>query len=134
MIVEGVKISLLPPYVGDNQPVGDIPITVGGRTYRIDPSKINRSGAGSGSMNRLAEFEVGTEGYEIGGEVVTDADTIVFEALAAVQGVIVFAGGSLIPNIVLTTGGRYIQFTPGNNFITVNGGVTDEEHILILTY
>ena len=32
------KISQLPQYVGTAQPVGDIPISIGGTTYRIDPS------------------------------------------------------------------------------------------------
>jgi hypothetical protein len=32
------KISQLPQYVGTVQPVGDIPISIGGTTYRIDPS------------------------------------------------------------------------------------------------
>jgi hypothetical protein len=34
------KISELPQYIGTPQPTGDIPISIGGVTYKIDPSKI----------------------------------------------------------------------------------------------
>jgi hypothetical protein len=32
------KISELPQYIGTSQPTGDIPISIGGTTYKIDPS------------------------------------------------------------------------------------------------
>jgi hypothetical protein len=34
------KISELPQYIGASQPTGDIPISIGGTTYKIDPSLI----------------------------------------------------------------------------------------------
>jgi len=34
------RISQLPPYVGPNNPVGDLPISIAGTTYRISPQQI----------------------------------------------------------------------------------------------
>lgn len=39
-----VKISELPPYIGPNSPVGDIPISISGTTFKIDPSKLVNPG------------------------------------------------------------------------------------------
>jgi len=34
------KISALPPYVGPVSPLGDVPISIGGTTYKISPSQL----------------------------------------------------------------------------------------------
>jgi hypothetical protein len=39
-----VKISELPPYVGPNNPVGDVPISISGTTFKISPDKFSIPG------------------------------------------------------------------------------------------
>ena len=39
-MISNKKISELPPYIGSNSPNGEIPISIGGTTYKIQTEKI----------------------------------------------------------------------------------------------
>lgn len=131
-----VKISALPPYTGPAGPTGDVPISISGTTYRIDPGKLATPGTGGGLVP-LDEFEVDGDGSPMGdGDTVYTPDGLVNKAkLAAATGVMVFAGGTLIPNIELGDPSRWVEFVAGDNFFTFQvAGVTHSEHIKVLIY
>lgn len=133
----GVKIIDLPLYTGPAAPAGYLEITYAGSTYKIPLNKLVAPGTGSGSMNRLAEFCVGKPGYVIGATgspLSSDGETYTNEALANVNGIIVFAGGSLIPNIITVVDAPMIVFAAGGTSLSLTSGFSNGTHILILTY
>lgn len=131
-----IKIVDLPLYTGPAAPAGFAAITYAGTTFKIPISALVKSGTGSGSMNRLAEFTVGKSGYVIGapGSPLSDDETYNNTSLANVNGVLVFAGGTLVPNIPTVADAPMIVFIPGSTLLSLTSGFYDGTHILILTY
>jgi serine/threonine protein kinase len=91
------------------------------------------SGGGIGSSGssscwqQLQEFEVGQPGSPM-----TDGQSIYTNSsLTTATNVRVLVSGIALPNFPLSTGGRYVIFTAGNNYLEVYGGVNSQEYIII---
>lgn len=132
-----VKIIELPAYTGPAAPAGYLPITYAGTTYKIPLALLVRQGTGSGSMNNLSEFFVGAAGFvpgAAGSPISADGITYNNAKLATVNGVMVFSGGTLVPNIATFPDAPVVTFIPGGSSLTLSSGFTNNTHILIMTY
>lgn len=87
------------------------------------------SGTGSSTIGwkQLQEFEVGQSGSPM-----ADGQSIYTNSsLTKASNVRVLVSGIALPNFSLSTGGRYIIFTIGNNYLQIYGGVNNQEYIII---
>ena len=60
------KISELPEYLGIPQPVGDIPISISGTTYRISPSLLSSSNSSVPYIGATSDVNLGEYGIQLG--------------------------------------------------------------------
>jgi hypothetical protein len=87
----------------------------------------NGGGGSSRSWQQLDEFEVGQSGSPM-----NDGDSVYTNPiLNSATNVRVYASGIALTNFQLSTGGRYVIYTAGNAFLTIYGGVNNEEYIII---
>jgi len=85
---------------------------------------------GGGSSNcwqELDEFEVGQPSSPM-----SDGQSIYTNALlSSATNVRVYASGIVLPSFALSTGGRYVIYTEGNDYLQIYGGVNNQEYITI---
>lgn len=60
------KISELPEYIGIPQPVGDIPISISGTTYRISPLLLSSSSSSVPYIGATSDVNLGEYGIQLG--------------------------------------------------------------------
>jgi len=94
---------------------------------------IGFSGSGGGSAGssscwqQLQEFEVG----QAGSPMVDGQSVYTNSSLTSATNVRVYVSGIVLPNFALSTGGRYVIYTAGQNNLTIYGGVNNQEYIII---
>lgn len=84
-------------------------------------------GGSSSSWQQLQEFEVGQADSPMSDGQSTYTNT----TLTTATNVRVYVSGIVLPNFALSTGGRYVIYTAGNNFLQIYGGVNNQEYIII---
>ena len=86
---------------------------------------------GGGGWQQIAEFEVG----EPSSPMVNGQERFTSEYLLSINtNVRVYVSGIALPNFELSSGGRYVSYTAGNNYLDIVGGVNDLEYVTIDKY
>ena len=83
-------------------------------------------GGSSNTWQQLDEFEVGQAGSPM-----VDGQQVYSPVPITATNVRVYASGVALPNFQLSIGGRYVSYTLGSGYLTIVGGVNEQEYIII---
>lgn len=84
-------------------------------------------GISSNTWQQLDEFEVG----QVDSPMVDGQQVYNNALLAGSTNVRVYASGVALPNFQLSIGGRYVSYIAGYAYLTIVGGVNEQEYIII---